>query len=170
MLFIFLYKMHKGKDDYANNLQYGAGDKNVFEIGQACKKTYGGINGEISRPNQKGQTNKLRNTVPPDKRKHAQCYKHDGQGKKEGVFGIFRKRRYLLKYKEQNGRYKIYSESRHKRHKYGDRTSVFSAVLRLLRCSQLILLPEEIGHGHSERIGDPHYRENIGEALPSFPL
>ena len=52
MLFIFLYKMHKGKDDYTNNLQYGAGDENILEIGQACKKTDGGINGEINRPNQ----------------------------------------------------------------------------------------------------------------------
>ena len=162
--------MHKGKDDYANNLQYGAGDKNVFEIGQACKKTYGGINGEISRPNQKGQTNKLRNTVPPDKRKHAQSYEHDGQSKEEGVFGIFRKRRYLLKYKEQNGRYKIYSESRHKRHKYGDRPSVFSAIIRLKRCFRLVLLTEKKGHGYSECIGNPHYCENIGQALPSFPL
>ena len=170
MLFILLFKMHKGKDDYTNNLQYGAGDKNVFEIGQACKKTYGGINGEISRPNQKGQTNKLRNVVPPDEGKHAQGYKHDRQSKEERVFGIFRKRRYLLEYKEQNGRYKIYSESRHKRYKYGDRPSVLSAVLRLLRRSRLILLPEKIGHSYSERIGNPHYRENIGQTLPSFPL
>ena len=72
--------------------------------------------------------------------------------------------------KEQNGRYKIYSESRHKRHKYGDRPSVFSAILRLKRYFRLVLLTEKKGHGYSECIGNPHYCENIGQALPSFPL
>ena len=58
-LFILFLKMHKHKHDYADNLKYCAGKKDILEIGQICEQINCRINACKGRPNQKRKTYEL---------------------------------------------------------------------------------------------------------------
>ena len=51
--------MHKHKHDYADNLKYCTGKKDILEIGQICEQINCRINACKGRPNQKRKTYEL---------------------------------------------------------------------------------------------------------------